>query len=87
MVVLDHHISQLDVIPKDTVSVVMYRWETWLIIFREERRLSMIENRVLKMISGAKGEFWETGENCILSSFLTQYYWGDQMKMRWLVHL
>ena len=72
--VTDHHILQWDVIPKDTVSVVVYRWEMWLIIFRDERRLSMIENRVLRVISGAKREFWETEENCILSSFLTKYY-------------
>ena len=86
VVVIDHHISQWDVIPKDTVPVV-YRWETWLIIFREEHSLRVFENRVLRMISGAKREFWETEENCILSSFLTQYYWGDQMKMRWMGHV
>jgi len=49
----------------------------WLIIFREEHRLRMFENRVLRKISGAKREFWETEENCIFSSFLTQYYWRD----------
>jgi len=85
--VTDHHILQWDVIPKDTVSVVVYRWEIWLNIFSEERRLRIFENMVLRVISGAKGEFWKTEENCILGSFLTQYYWGDQMKMRWLVHL
>ena len=71
---IDYHISQWDVIPEDTVPVVVYRWETWLIIFREEHRLRMFENRVLSMISGAEREFWETGENFILSSFLVQYY-------------
>jgi len=71
--VIDCHISQWDVIPKDTVPVV-YWWETWLIIFREECRLRIFENRVLRVISGAKREFWETEENCILSSFLTKYY-------------
>jgi len=69
------------------VHVVVYWWETWLIIFREERSLSMIENRVLIMIGGAKREFRQTEENCILSCFVTQYYLGDQMKMRWLGHL
>jgi len=29
---------------------------------------------VLRKISGAKREFQETEENCILSSFLTQYW-------------
>ena len=54
VVVIDHHISQWDVILKDTVPVV-YQWETWLIIFREEHRLRMLENRVLKMMSGLRG--------------------------------
>jgi len=63
----------LDVIPKDTVHVV-YWWETWLIVFREERRLRIFENKVLRVILGANREFWETEENCILSSFLTKYY-------------
>jgi len=87
--VIDHHISQWDVIPKDTVPVVVYRCETWLIIFREERRLRMFENRVLRNISGAKREFQETEENCILSSSSSfdQLYWGDQMKMRWMGHM
>ena len=72
VVVIDHHISQWDVIPKDTVPVV-YQWETWLIIFREVHRLRMFENRALRKISGAKREKQETEGNCILSSFLIQY--------------
>ena len=66
--VIDHHISQWDVIPKDTVPVVVYRCETWLIIFREEHRLRMLENRVLRKISGAKRELQKTEENCIFSN-------------------
>ena len=65
---IDHHISQWDVIPKDTVPVVVYRCETWLIIFREEHRLRMLENRVLRKISGAKRELQKTEENCIFSN-------------------
>jgi len=65
--------SQWDVIPIDTVPVA-YRCETWLIMFMEEHRLRMFENWVLRKISGAKREFQETEENCILSSFLTQYW-------------
>jgi len=61
--VIDHHISQWDVIPKDTVPAFVYRCETWLIIFREEHRLRMFENRVLRNISWAKREFKETEEN------------------------
>ena len=72
MVVIDLYVLEWDVIPKDTVPVV-HQWETRLIIFREERRLRMFENRVLRKLSGAKREKQETEENCILSSFLTQY--------------
>jgi len=82
VVVIDHHISQWYVIPKDTVPVVVYWWEIWLIIFSEEHILRIFGDRVLRVISGAKREFWETEENCILGSFLTQLYWGDEMKMR-----
>ena len=56
VVVIDQHISQWDDIPKDTVPVV-YQWETWLIIFREEHRLRMFENRVLRKISGLRVSF------------------------------
>jgi len=72
VVVIDHHISQWDVISKHTVPVAC-RWETWLIIFREEHRLRMFENMVLRKISGAKREKQETEGNCILSSFLSEY--------------
>jgi hypothetical protein len=57
VVVIDHHNSQWDVIPKDTVPVVVYQFETWLVIFREEHRLWMFENGVLREISGAEREF------------------------------
>jgi hypothetical protein len=39
------------------VPVVVYGCETWLVIFREEHRLWMFENGVLKEISGAEREF------------------------------
>ena len=55
---IDRHISQWDVIPKDTVPVVC-GWETWLIIFREEHRLRMFENRVLRKISRLRGRLWQ----------------------------
>ena len=54
MVVTDNQIVQWDVIPKNTVHIVVYGCETRLIIFREEHRLRMFEKRVLKKISGAK---------------------------------
>ena len=39
---------------------------------------------MLSKISGAKREIQGTEKNFILSSFLTQYYWSDQMEMRWI---
>jgi hypothetical protein len=55
--VIDHHISECDVIPKDTVPVVVYQWETLLIIFSDEHRLRMFQNMVLRMMSGLRGSF------------------------------
>ena len=53
VVVIDLYVLECDVIPKDTVPVV-HQWETWLIIFREEHRLRMFENRALRMMSGLR---------------------------------
>ena len=36
------------------LPVVMYGWETWSLAFREERRLRVFENRVLRRIFGPK---------------------------------
>jgi hypothetical protein len=41
-------------------------------MFREEHRLRMSENWVLRKISGTKREVQETEENCRFSGFLTQ---------------
>jgi len=38
------------------LPVVVYRCETWSLTFREERRLRMFENRVLRRIFGPKRE-------------------------------
>jgi hypothetical protein len=47
---------------------------TWYLLSREERRLRMSENRVLRRIFGPKwGEgrsWWEAGEGCIMRSFM-----------------
>jgi hypothetical protein len=37
-------------------SVVLYGCETWSLILREERRLRVFENRVLRRIFGSKGD-------------------------------
>jgi hypothetical protein len=36
--------------------VVLYRCETWSLTFREERRLRVLENRLLRRIVGPKRE-------------------------------
>ena len=36
------------------LPVVLYRWETWSLTLREERRLQVFENRVLRSIFGPK---------------------------------
>ena len=43
------------------LAIVLYDCETWSIILREEHRLRMFENKVLRMIFGAKRD-GNTGE-------------------------
>jgi hypothetical protein len=38
---------------------------------REEHRLRVFENRVLRRIFGPKRNWWETGEDCMMRSFVT----------------
>jgi hypothetical protein len=52
--------------------VVLYGCETWSLTLREEHRLRVIENRVLRRIFGPKKyEVTGVGENCIMRSFTT----------------
>jgi hypothetical protein len=52
--------------------VVLYGCETWSVTLREEHRLRVFENRVLRRIFGPKrDEVTEVGENCIMRSFIT----------------
>jgi hypothetical protein len=37
------------------ISVVLYECETWLLTVKEERRLRVFENSLLRKISGPKG--------------------------------
>ena len=50
--------------------VVLYGYETWSLTLREERRLRVFENRVLKRICGSKrGEVTRgSGENYTMRS-------------------
>ena len=48
---------------------VLYGCETWLLTLREERRLRVFENRVLRRIFGPKrDEVRGNGENYIMRS-------------------
>jgi len=63
------------------LPVVLYGCETWSLKLREECRLRVLENRVLRRICGPKrDEVTESGENYIIRSlrsvFLTQYCAG-----------
>jgi hypothetical protein len=49
--------------------VVLYGCETWSQTLREEYRLRVFENRVLRRIFGQKRD--EVTENCIMRSFIT----------------
>jgi len=67
------------------LHVVLYGCETWLLILREERRLRVFENRVLRRIFGPKryevtGE-WRKLRNEELNDFLllTQYFASDKI--------
>jgi hypothetical protein len=46
--------------------LVLYGCETWSLILREEHRLRVFENRVLRRVFGTKSdEVTGNGENCI----------------------
>jgi hypothetical protein len=52
--------------------MVLYGCETWYLTLREEHRLRVFENRVLRRIFGSKRDevSQEVGENCITRSFV-----------------
>jgi hypothetical protein len=54
------------------LPVVLYGCETWSLTLREEHRLRVFENRVLRRIFGPKrDDVTGFGENCIMRSFIT----------------
>jgi len=53
------------------LPVVLYGCETWSLTLREERRLRVFENRVLRGIFGPKrDEVTGSGENYIMRSLM-----------------
>ena len=63
------------------LPVVLYGCETWSLTLREERRVRMFENRVLRRIFGPKrDEVMGNGENYVMRSLtlrlLMSYIYG-----------
>ena len=51
------------------LPVVLYGCETWFLILREERKLRVFENMVLRRIFGPRrDEVWGNGGDCITRS-------------------
>ena len=51
--------------------VVLYGRQTWSLVFREEQRLSVLANEVLKKIFGAKrDEITGNGESYVMLSYM-----------------
>jgi len=54
------------------LPVAVYGYETWSLTLREERRLRVFENRVLRRIFGLKrDEVTGNGENYIMKNLMT----------------
>ena len=68
------------------LSLVLYGCETWSLILREERRLRVFENRVLRKIFGHKtdevtGEWRRLHYEKLCDVYTsTNISWGDQIK-------
>jgi hypothetical protein len=62
-----------------TLSVVWYKCQVWALTLREEHRLRVFENRVLRRIYGPKKNNWqEAGGDCVIRSLITSTLrtWG-----------
>jgi hypothetical protein len=54
------------------LTAVLYGYETWSLILREEHRFRVPENKVLRRIFGLKWrKLQEAGEDYIMRSFVT----------------
>jgi hypothetical protein len=49
--------------------VVLYGCKTWSLTLKEEQRLKVFENRMLREILGPKRMKMDRGENCIMTKF------------------
>jgi hypothetical protein len=68
------------------LPVVLYRYKTWSLTLREEHRLMMFENRVLRRIFGHERDVVTGGQRTLHNEKLTQlvffckYYYEDEIK-------
>jgi hypothetical protein len=75
------------------LCAVLYGCEIWSLTLREEHRLRVFENRVLRRIFGARrDEVTGNGENYIMRSFMILYSSPNivrviKWRMRWSGHL
>jgi hypothetical protein len=52
------------------LPVVFYRYETWSLILREERRLRVYENRVLRIFGPKRDKAKGNGENYLMRTLM-----------------
>jgi hypothetical protein len=71
------------------LPVVLYGCETWSLTLREEYRLRVFENRVLRRIFGPKrDEVMGEQRNCIMGSFIIcTHHQSKSRRMRWAGHV
>jgi hypothetical protein len=53
------------------VPVILYGCATWSLTLKEEHRVDVFENRVLRRIFEPKRKWHKDGEDYIMSSFIT----------------
>jgi hypothetical protein len=75
------------------LSVVLYGYETWLLTLREERRLRVFENRVLRRIFGPKRDKVTWVQKKLHNEELKHLYyspniaWMIKSRIRWAGHV
>jgi hypothetical protein len=79
---------------ENILPVVLYGCETWSLTLREEHRLGVFENRVLRRIFGPKGDEVEGGWRKLHNEELPDLYSSTSIiriiksrRMRWAGHV
>jgi hypothetical protein len=54
----------------DHILIILYGCETWSLTLREEHRLGVFENRVLRIFGPRGMKKWENEERCTMGSFI-----------------